>query len=169
MLKILISACLVGEPVRYDGRVLKPSGEILENWKREGRIISVCPEVLGGLPVPRTPAEIVSGQGKDVLTGHAKVVDRSGRDVTSFFIAGAQKVLDLVLKNRIFLAVLTDRSPSCGSTYIYNGQFDGTRIAGMGVATCLLRQHGIKVFSQHQLKQAHEYLSNLEGRTCQKS
>ena len=159
MIKILVSACLVGEPVRYDGKVIEPSGEILEIWKQEGRIISVCPEVLGGLPVPRISAEIVGGQGEDVLAGQAKVVDKFGRDVTSFFLAGAQKTLDLTLKNTIFLAVMTERSPSCGSTSIYNGQFDGTLIAGMGVTTCLLRQHGITVFGHHQFEQAHEYLT----------
>jgi uncharacterized protein YbbK (DUF523 family) len=169
MIKILVSACLIGEPVRYDGKVIKPSGEILEVWKQEGRIISVCPEVLGGLPVPRISAEIVNGQGEDVLAGQAKVLDKSGRDVTWFFLAGAQKTLELVLKNMVSFAVLTDRSPSCGSTCIYNGQFDGTLIAGMGVTTCLLRQHGITVFGQQQLEQAREYLSNLEESTCQKS
>lgn len=158
MIKILVSACLVGEPVRYDGKVIQLSGEILEIWKQEGRIISVCPEVLGGLPVPRISAEIVGGQGEDVLAGQAKVIDKSGRDVTSFFLAGAQKALDLALKNMVSFAVLNDRSPSCGSTSIYNGQFDGTLIAGMGVITCLLRQYGIPVFGHHQFEQAHEYL-----------
>jgi uncharacterized protein YbbK (DUF523 family) len=168
MIKILVSACLVGESVRYDGKVIKPSSEILEIWKREGRIISVCPEVLGGLPVPRISAEIIGGQGEDVLAGQAKVLDKSDRDVTSFFLAGAQKALEIALKNIVSFAVLNDRSPSCGSTCIYNGQFDETLIAGMGVTTCLLRQHGIKVFTHHQLERAHEYLSNLEESTCQK-
>ncbi len=156
MIKVLISACLVGEPIRYNGKKIVTANEILNSWKKENRIIPVCPEVLGGLSVPRPRAEIINGQGEDVLSGQVRVIDISGRDLTASFVTGAQKVLELALKNKISFALLTDDSPSCGSSYIYNGRFDGTRIPGMGVTACMLKPNGLKIFNMHQLKTAND-------------
>lgn len=157
--KVLVSACLIGERVRYNGTANTLCNTVLEIWKREGRIVPVCPEVAGGLPVPRTPAEIVGGQAQDVLDGHGRVMTQTGQDVTEFFIKGAQQALTLALNQQVACAILAEGSPSCGSSSVYNGHFNGTRIPGMGITTCLLRQHGIKVFSQYQLELANEYLT----------
>jgi len=91
--KVLVSACLLGQPVRYDGRT---SGhpELLQRWQAEGRVVPLCPEVAGGLPTPRAPAEIPGGQGAAVLDGDRQVLTVSGEDVSAQFIAGAQQALD---------------------------------------------------------------------------
>lgn len=162
MIRVLVSACLLGEPVRYNGTGKRSSSPILRNWQQRGRIVSICPEVAGGLPVPRNPAEIVKGEGEDVLKGEAAVVENSGTVVSAYFIAGAQKALEAAQKHNVVLAVLKEGSPSCGSGYIYSGHFDGTRLSGMGVTACFLSQHGIRVFNEHQLKEADHYLQNLE-------
>jgi uncharacterized protein YbbK (DUF523 family) len=163
MSKVLVSACLMGDMVRYDGTANTLCDTILDNWKQEGWIVSVCPEVVGGLSVPRIPAEIIGGQAQDVLAGRARIMNRAGEDVTAAFIKGAQQTLELALNQHVACVVLTENSPSCGSSSVYNGHFDGTRIPGMGITTCLLRQHGIKVFSQYQLEQANELLKRLKN------
>ena len=160
--KVLVSACLIGEMVRYNGTDNTVCDSILENWKQEGRIVKVCPEVAGGLPVPRIPAEIIGGQAQDVLEGHSRIMTRTGQDVTEFFIKGAQQALTVALSQHVACAIFAEGSPSCGSSSVYNGHFNRTRISGMGLTTCLLRQHGIKVFNQYQLEQANEYLKCLE-------
>ena len=162
MIRVLVSACLLGEPVRYNGTGKQVSSPILRNWQQAGRIVSICPEVAGGLPVPRNPAEIVQGEGKDVLTGEAAVVEKSGRVVSDYFIAGAQKALESAQTHQILLAVLKEGSPSCGSGSIYSGHFDGTRLSGMGVTARYLSQHGIRLFNEHQLREANHYLRRLE-------
>lgn len=161
MNKVLVSACLLGSPVRYDGRDLQSTDAILSQWLREDRVVSFCPEVAGGLPTPRPPAEIVGGDGRNLLQEQARVLDCNGRDVSAFFLNGARQALVLCQSYRIRVAVLTERSPSCGSSQIYDGSFSGHKIPGQGVTTALLEQHGIRVFNQHQLAQAAEYLSRL--------
>ena len=152
MEKILISACLIGQPVRYDGKIKSLADNQLAIWKSQGRLIAFCPEVAGGLPIPRTPAEIQGhGGGEAVLAGTARVVDRTGRDVSEQFVTGAFMALEACRRHGIRTAILTNRSPSCGSTLIYNGQFSRETITGEGVTTALLRQHGIAVFSQYQI------------------
>lgn len=162
MHKVLVSACLLGSPVRYDGADLKSTDAILSRWLREERVVSFCPEVAGGLPTPRPPAEIVGGDGQAVLAEHARVRDCEGQDVSAAFLSGAQQALVLCQAQNIKIAILTDRSPSCGSSLIYDGSFTGTRRPGQGVTTALLEQHGIRVFSQHQISQAAAYLASLE-------
>ena len=154
MRKVLMSACLLGRRVRYDGGSLSLSDQIIEAWHEEGRIVPVCPEVDAGMSVPRQPAEILRGSGEAVLDGEADVVELGGGCVTEAFLAGASIALALCQKFSIDIAVLTEASPSCGSTVIYDGSFSGQRIAGAGVTTALLRRHGVQVFSQHDIAAA---------------
>lgn len=161
MQKILVSACLLGDAVRYDANALTLSSAILERWLAEGRVVPVCPEVGAGLPTPRAPAEILGGDGRDVLAGAAEVVDRDGGVVTGAFVEGASLALRLCRRHGIRVAVLTEHSPSCGSSHIYDGAFSGTRIPGVGVTTALLRRHGVSVFSQHRLAEADRALLAL--------
>lgn len=163
MQKVLISSCLLGEPTRYNGRDVKVVSEIIRKWMAEGRVVSVCPEVLGGLGVPRPPAEIIGTGGFAVLDGFAAVLDDRGNDLTGQFVAGAQEILQLAQSHRIRVAVLKDGSPSCGRTYIHNGQFRGIRKRmEVGVATAILQRQGIAVFSEHQLAEAELRLRELE-------
>lgn len=103
---ILVSACLLGEAVRYDGGAAKVESPILDAWLREGKIIRFCPEVEGGCPIPRPPAEIVAGDGHSVLEGNARVFEIHGRDTTEQNLAGAQKALQLAQAMGIQLAIL---------------------------------------------------------------
>lgn len=151
---ILISACLIGKRVRYDGKALSVAEEILQQWIAEGRLVSVCPEVDAGMSIPRAPAEIVQGSGADVLQGKASVVDNLGIDVTDYFKNGAQLALNACRNNNIKIAVLTESSPSCGSSTIYDGRFSKTKIRGEGVTAALLKANGVKVFSQYQISAA---------------
>jgi uncharacterized protein YbbK (DUF523 family) len=151
--KILVSACLLGEPVRYDSDILPGCPLILKEWEQEGRVIPVCPEILGGLPVPRSPAEIQGGGGEDVLAGNAKVIDINGQDVTDAFLAGARETLRLAKENDIKYAILKARSPSCGNKVIYNGNFTGRLIEGQGVAAAVCKQSGIQVFNEKEIDQ----------------
>ena len=154
MEKILISACLLGKTVRYDGKTLPVSNNLLERWMAEGRVISVCPEVDAGMSIPRAPAEITAGTGYEVLAGTAKVIIKNGDEVSAAFKKGAQLALALCQQHNIKVAVLTEGSPSCGSSSIYNGSFTRQKIAGVGVTVALLQQHGIDVFNQYQLLEA---------------
>ncbi|MBC8210713.1 MAG: DUF523 domain-containing protein [Gammaproteobacteria bacterium] len=162
MKKILVSACLLGQTVRYDAKHLAVENTLLHQWIQQQRIIGFCPEVASGLPVPRTPAEISAGDGHQVLAGRASVIDRDGRNVTQYFIDGANMALALCQQHRIELAILAQRSPSCGDSHIYNGAFNRTLIEGAGVTAALLQQHGIRVFNQSALQQASVYLAGLE-------
>ncbi|MFC4706466.1 DUF523 domain-containing protein [Paraburkholderia caffeinitolerans] len=150
--KILISACLLGSPVRYNGAAKTLVHPTLEAWRREGRIVSVCPELSGGFGVPRPAAEIARAEsGEAVLVGTARVVDVAGADVTALFLAGAQAALELAREHDCRFALLIDGSPSCGSRFIYDGSFSGQRRAGAGVTAALLRQHGIEVFADSEI------------------
>ena len=146
--KILISACLLGHAVRYDGKGKPLAHPAIARWRDEGRLVTICPEMAGGLPVPRPPAEISDGAfGLDVLEGRARVVEVTGADVTAPFIAGAARALALAKEEGCAYALLIDGSPSCGSVAIYDGSFSGTKQSGQGVTAALLRQAGIAVFS----------------------
>jgi len=123
-----------------------------------GKALPVCPEKLGGLPMPRPPAEIQGGDGRDVLEGRARVVNREGMDVTPAFTAGARATLELARRHGIRIAILKERSPSCGSTAIYDGSFSGQTRSGQGVTAALLRSHGVKVFNEETWKRAAPYL-----------
>ena len=154
MEKILISACLMGDLVRYDGIRKKLTHPVIEKWKVQGRLVRFCPEVAGGLETPRPPAEIISGDGFDVLEKRAWLKTSTGENVTQSFIEGALLALDQVKTHAIKIAILKERSPSCGSNLIYDGSFKKRLVSGMGVTTAILRGKGILVFSENELEAA---------------
>lgn len=165
--RILVSACLLGRPVRYDGSA-KPLGHpALEQWRNEGRLVSICPELLAGFSVPRPPAEIGDGKtGQGVLSGAARVIEATGRDVTALYLAGAEAALALARAHGCAFALLIDGSPSCGSGFIYDGGFAGRKHVGAGVTATLLRQHGIEVYAHTEIDMLAERLrreSNSRG------
>jgi uncharacterized protein YbbK (DUF523 family) len=150
--RILISACLLGQAVRYDGRGKALDDPRLARWQAEGRLVPLCPEVATGLPVPRAPAEIeVGGTGAAVLDGVAGIRAADGADLTAAFEAGAELALELARREGCRFALLTDGSPSCGSTRIHAGGFDGTRVPGAGVVAALLSRAGIEVFAPDRI------------------
>ena len=152
MERILVSACLLGEPVRYDGGGLRLASDHLARWRDEGRIVAFCPEVTAGLPTPRPPAEIEPGKaGADVLAGQAKVREDTGGDVTEAFRRAARLAVAEAATHGCRFALLTDGSPSCGTTFLYDGTFTGTRRAGQGVVAAALRAAGVTVFAQQQI------------------
>lgn len=143
---ILVSSCLAGLDVRYNGT--NCLNDKIRKLVEENKAITICPELLGGFSTPREPAEIIGGNGEDVLDGNAKVVEKSGKDVTQLYIKGAYSTLKQAIKLNATLVVLKENSPSCGSLTIYNGEFTGQKIMGMGVTTTLLKRNGIKVISE---------------------
>jgi uncharacterized protein YbbK (DUF523 family) len=150
--KILISACLLGRPVRYDGKGKLLADPQIERWKAEGRLVGYCPEQAGGLPTPRPPAEIEGGMsGDDVLAGHARVLELTGGDVTAEFVEGGKRAVAFAGEQGCTVALLIDGSPSCGSGFIYDGTFSGIRHPGFGVTAALMRRAGIEVFSDREL------------------
>jgi uncharacterized protein YbbK (DUF523 family) len=163
VIKVLVSSCLLGEAVRYHGGDAYCSSGILDRWRAEGRLVAVCPETTAGLPVPRPPAEIAGGDGGAVLRGEASVGDGTGVDVTAFYLRGARATLESAFANGARLAVLKDGSPSCATTYIFDGTFRQQRDRGQGVTAALLAQAGIRLFSERQLEEAAAYLEALEA------
>ncbi|QUL53696.1 DUF523 domain-containing protein [Paenibacillus tritici] len=155
---IIVSSCLAGMKVRYNGTDCLEQG--IRQLLDSRQAVAVCPELMGGFSTPREPAEIIGGTGRDVLEGKARVVDRTGSDVTAMYIEGAYAAVEQVRSLAATLVVLKENSPSCGSSMIYNGEFAGVRIPGEGVTTALLRQHGIEVISEQQLAAR---LPELEG------
>ncbi|NTZ96134.1 DUF523 domain-containing protein [Pseudomonas koreensis] len=161
MQKILVSRCLLGHRVRYDGGTSGPF-DVLEQWIAEGRVVPLCPEVAGGLPTPRAAAEIPGGQGTDVLDGKAAVITTEGENVSAQFLDGARQALALVQKHGIRVAVLKANSPSCGNLLTYDGTFSGVKVSGEGVTAALLKRHGVQVFSELELSQASMALAHLD-------
>lgn len=151
MESILVSACLIGESVRYNASALRPDSRWLDVLAGSHKFLAFCPEVVAGLPVPRACAEIVGGNGCDVLRERAEVRDSQGKDLSAIFRVAAAKTLETCRENGIRVAIMADNSPSCGRNRIYDGSFTGKRRAGMGVTAALLVEHGIKVFSQDQI------------------
>lgn len=142
----MISACLIGCECRYDQKSCLD--EDLEQLLREGKVIPICPEQLGGLPTPRPPAEIIGGDGFDVLDGRAHIVDQTGNDVTDEFLAGAQQALKLAKTVGATSAILKENSPSCGSSFVYDGSFSGKKVSGVGLTAALFKRNGIEVSSE---------------------
>lgn len=150
--RILISSCLMGQPVRYDGVGKLVVHSHLTAWKAEGRLIAFCPEIAGGFAVPRLPAEIEpNATAQDVLAGKARILDSDGTDVSAGFIAGAKATLSTAQKSGCNHAILTDGSPSCGSGFVYSGRFDGVRRSGLGVTAAALAQNGIRIWNQGEI------------------
>lgn len=161
-MKLLVSACLLGQKVRYDGGHKDHRDSLLNQLIAAGRVVAVCPEVAGGLAVPRRAAEIQgSGMpGKDgfaVLDGTVPVRDSAGEDVTDPFVRGARQALAVAQEHGIRVAILKARSPSCGSGEIYDGTFSKKLVDGWGVTAALLERHGIKVFDEDQIAAAVAY------------
>ena len=141
-MKLLISACLLGERCRYDGKSKPLPEEILRRLREQYELIPVCPEQAGGLPTPRAPSE----------RRGVKVVSETGRDVTAEYEAGARFALALAQKERVDAALLKARSPSCGKGAIYDGTFSRTLIPGNGVTAELLEQNGIPVYTEEEIE-----------------
>lgn len=160
-MKILVSACLLGQAVRYDGGACTADSGILREWVDQGLAVPFCPEVAGGLPVPRPPAEIRGSGGESVLDGSGRVVTRAGADVTLAFLRGARRALEAARAAAVRLAILKEASPSCGSHIIHDGSFSGECIPGQGVTAAMLRRHGIAVFSEQEIAAARELLERL--------
>ncbi|MCK5640078.1 MAG: DUF523 domain-containing protein [Gammaproteobacteria bacterium] len=161
MHKILISACLIGEKVRYDGGDCHTHSPIIEQWQQQGRLVLLCPEVAGGLPIPRAPAEIRHGTGAMVLDKTANIMTADHNDLSQQFISGAEQTLTLARTHKIKLAILKEGSPSCGSNYIYDGSFTSIKRTGSGVTAALLQRNHIKVFSEHCLIEATAFLNTM--------
>ena len=150
---ILLSSCLAGFNVRYDGgNARRP---LAVKLLAVGAAITVCPEIMAGFDTPREPAEIQGGTGADALAGRARVITKSGADVTANYLMAARQVLAIAQKHQVTVAYLKQKSPACGSKVIYDGNFAGYRIAGQGVTTALLQKHGIRVFGDEELTKEH--------------
>jgi uncharacterized protein YbbK (DUF523 family) len=150
---ILVSACLLGVNCRFDGGSNPEPG--LRDLAALGRLIPICPEVAGGLPIPRPPAEIEDAQagldGRAVLRGETRVVSIEGADLTAGFVAGAQAALTLAEGLGIRQAILKSRSPSCGVGQTHDGRFEGRLVPGDGVTAALLKRAGIQVMTETDL------------------
>ncbi|MCM2678189.1 DUF523 domain-containing protein [Echinimonas agarilytica] len=153
MYQILVSACLVGRPVRYDGSGKALSNPIWLKWQAQQRLLPICPEVVGGLATPRAAAE---------RQPDGRIMTTEGADVTSQFHRGATLSLAQAIQSNVAFAVLKANSPSCGNQQVYDGNFAGRLIEGQGVTAALLSEAGFKVFNEHQLEQAEVYLEQLE-------
>jgi len=149
----LVSACLLGVSCRFDGKSC-PAPE-LNALATRGKVIAICPEVAGGLPTPRLPAEIEEAfaglDGHAVLDGRTRVMRNDGVDVTAEFIQGAQATLTLARQLGIRRAVLKSDSPSCGAGRIHEGRFAGELVPGDGVTAALLRRNGIQILTETEL------------------
>lgn len=161
--RLLVSACLLGEPVRYDGRGAPISDARLRTWAAAGRLVAFCPEVAAGLPVPRSPAEIRGPSGASVLAGQGSVIEARGGDLTARFIHGARLALRAARANDCRVALLKDGSPSCGVNQIYDGSFGRRVRAGQGVCAALLARAGVALFAETDLDRAAACLQALEG------
>lgn len=146
MKTVLCSACLVGEPCRYDGRSKPLDGELLRELRAVCRLVPVCPEIMGGLSTPRPPAEIRPSDGR--------VINAHGEDVTEAFKRGAAITAQKAKAEHAVAVILKDRSPSCGVNAVYDGAFCGRLIEGMGVTAALLKANGFAVFDETRVPEA---------------
>lgn len=143
---ILVSACLAGVNCRYNGGSCEDKAIV--ELVRQGKAIAVCPELLGGLPMPRPSCEIFNDPEKG-----RRVVSKDGRDFTAEFVKGAKKTAAMAKALGIHKAILKSRSPSCGCGLIYDGTFSGKLISGNGIATEMLIANGVKVFTENDFHQ----------------
>jgi uncharacterized protein YbbK (DUF523 family) len=148
---LLISSCLLGENVKYDGGNNALLCAQLQTLRAHAVLIPVCPEVLGGLPVPRIPAE---NRGE-------RVVNRDGEEVTAAFETGAEKALEAAAVHKAKAALLKERSPSCGVHEIYDGTFSKTTLPGSGTTSRILMKNGIRVFNENEIEECLEYLETI--------
>lgn len=148
---ILVSACFVGVNCRYDGK--SKTFDWIEDLFKTGRAIPICPEVLGGLSIPRLPCEIV---GVDVIR------NSEGVDCTVAFKKGAEKTLAIAKSVDAHVAILKANSPSCGFGTIYDGSFSSVKCPGNGFAADLLAQNGIRIFNEEEEAQFLEFMKDTE-------
>lgn len=149
---ILVSACLLGHRVKYDGGT--NTHDLVLRYHERGQFLAICPECFALLPVPRPPMELFHTTGDAVLAGKGKAFDRDGLDTTEYLRTGAQKVLKIAEAYGVRTAILKEGSPSCGVHVVHTGAFDGEKQPGMGVAAALLAAHGIRVYSEADLTPA---------------
>lgn len=138
MAKYIISACLAGIDCKYDGgnNYRESIAELVKNEN----VILICPEQMGGLATPRIPAEIKGEQ----------VINKEGEDVTEEFLKGAESALKIAEMSGAEIAILKERSPSCGVHKIYDGSHTGKVIKGSGITAKLLKELGIKIISEEE-------------------
>ena len=146
MKKILVSACLLGHPCRYDGQ--SKTYPAIDSLKKLAHLLPFCPEEAGGLSTPRPPCEIKEG----------KVLTKTGQDHTAFFLKGASLAVKYCQEEQITLALMKENSPSCGVNYRYDGNFCGQKISACGLTTQALQKIGVSVFSEDELNQLKEVL-----------
>ena len=139
-MKIMVSACLLGENCKYSGG--NNRDERVRAFLKGHEVIPVCPEVMGGLPTPRPPAEIVGGE----------VINKLGVSVDHEYRLGASIALEIAMREKIDLAILQSRSPSCGVKQIYDGTFTGTKIPGQGIFAGQLMAHGFAVLDREDVE-----------------
>ena len=149
---ILVSACLLGLKTRYNGEA-RGNSAVLDFLQAEGWTpIPVCPEQLGGLPTPRTKAEFISGDGMSLIDGQGQLINNLGADVSVEFLLGARQTAIIAELSRCSIALLKERSPSCGVHNIYR---NGELTAGTGVAAACLKKAGIQIFSEENIVDGH--------------
>lgn len=149
---ILVSSCLLGNPVRYDGR--SKAFSLLEKYKNHPSIRPICPECAGKLTIPRPPAEIQNASGEAIWQNKALVKNKAGLDVTENFRQGALVYEKLLQQEKVTALIFKERSPSCGVHYVYDGSFTGRTIPGQGVTVALLQKFNIPIYSEEDLTEA---------------
>ena len=137
----MVSACLLGIACRYDGCSVEYGGILA--LREKYNLIPVCPEIYGGLPTPRTPSERVG----------ERVISRDGKDNTESYLTGARQTLRLAELFNCKIAILKERSPSCGTHQIYDGSFEKRLVSGMGITAELLVKNGIRVLSENEISE----------------
>lgn len=142
--KVLVSACLVGENCKYNGKSNK--NEKIIEFLKDKDVILVCPEVMSGLNIPRLKSEILKNS-KNLC-----VINEKREDVTEYFVKGAEIALKLALENNVEIAIVKEKSPSCGLKKVYDGKFDGTLVEGIGVFSRKLIENGIRVLTEEDFK-----------------
>ena len=141
---ILVSACLLGTACRYDGKS-KPCPAVIALQEKYS-LIPICPEIMGGLPTPRIPSEICGD----------RVLMKDGTNVTENYRRGAEEALRIARENQCTVAILKEKSPSCGSGLIHNGRFDGGMTEGDGITAQLLKANGIRVLGESEISSLFE-------------
>ncbi len=138
---LLISACILGQNTKYNGG--NNYNPLVEKLKDKYHLILCCPEVDGGLSIPRDPSEVLGN----------KVISNKGKDVTKEYTKGAKHALDLVKQYKITKALLKDGSPSCGKNYIYDGTFSHQKVSKMGITASLLNENGVTIYTEFDIEQ----------------
>ena len=141
--RVVVSACLAGVACTHEAEAKTRDWAV--QLVAQGRAVLVCPEVAGGLPIPRPAAELTGGDGADVLAGRARVMSEHGEDVTEAYLAGARRACEAARTAGATLAILKARSPSCGCGAVYDGSFAGVLKDGDGVTAAALRSEGLTV------------------------